>query len=102
MDYNVGGITIFTLGGYMNSIFEEIWATSLADMYTQRDGEEGRIYDILEKHEDKLKEALDDDMKEVLEKYSYTQNESAVIYGKQCFFAGMRFATKYLIEAIYG
>ncbi len=86
----------------MNNIFEEIWATSLADMYTARDGEDERVFDILENCENKLKEALEDGMKEVVEEYSFDQNERAAIYGKQCFFAGIRFATRYLIEAIYG
>ena len=86
----------------MNSIFEEIWATSLADMCMARDGEDERVLDVLEEHEKVLKDALEHSMEEVMDEYSFAQNERAAIYGKQCFFAGVRFATKYLLEVMYG
>ena len=98
----MGEIIIYTLGGYMNSIFEEIWATSLADTHLAHGGEDERILDILEKYEEKLLDSLGEDMKPIFEEYNLTQNELSAACGKQYFFAGVRFATKYLLEVMYG
>lgn len=69
--------------------------------YVKQNDEERKMLDILITKEEKLYAKLNEEQREVLKNYEDCLGEISSISEKEAFIEGIRFATAYLMEALY-
>ncbi|MBO5009110.1 MAG: hypothetical protein J6D20_00195 [Clostridia bacterium] len=82
----------------MKKILGELWDLYFESTTNTRSDEEQKILDTLIEQEELLNKNLCNEMKEALKIYDNCLNDLWHIGEKKAFVAGIKFATKYMIE----
>lgn len=85
----------------MRQTLEDLWHSYLMEKNEQSKEEREAISKLVE-HEGKLRATLNAEQLEMLETDDFCFSEIAYISERDAFIKGVRFATRYLIEALYG
>lgn len=85
----------------MKKILGDIWYSYQMEKHVERTEEENKILDVLLTNEKRLRKDLNEQQKAALKAYESSMDDLYCIYETKAFIKGVRFATQYLIEAIY-
>ena len=83
----------------MENILDELWASYLEEKDPISTEEEIKHLLAVEKSEQALRKALNEEQLAILEEYISRCEDLNRIYSANCFKIGVRFATKYTLEA---
>ncbi|MBO5356084.1 MAG: hypothetical protein J6B09_08465 [Clostridia bacterium] len=86
----------------MKKILEDLWKSYQMENLLKNSTEGQEILQKLIMNEEILNEHLTDKQKEFFKAYDNCLSEISDICERMAFIKGIRFATQYLIEAIYG
>ena len=86
----------------MEKTLKDLWNSYQAENLLKNSAEGKKALGKLIVSEEKLNKHLTDNQKELLKAYDNCLNEISDICERKAFIKGIRFATQYLIEAIYG
>lgn len=84
----------------MENILDELWNAYLEEKDPLSSEKEIRLLVIAEKKEQALRNALNKEQTALLDEYMSCREELNSIYAFNSFKIGIRFATKYLLEAL--
>ncbi len=84
----------------MSKILEELWFDYLMENQANQSKEERELIHALVKTGDELHASLTQEQLTILERRDDCQNEICVLFAKEAFIKGIRFATGYFMEAI--
>ncbi len=84
----------------MENILKDLWNAYLEEKDPLSSEEEIRLLAMAEKKEQNLRNAINKEQTALLDEYISCREELNSIYAFNSFKIGIRFATKYLIEAI--
>lgn len=83
----------------MDFTLDELWVSYLADKEPTASNEEMFITEMMEQDEELLRVELNEKQELLLNVLLSRRELFAEVYGKECFKKGVKFATKYLLEA---
>ncbi len=83
----------------MQRILEKLWCHYLEDDDPRTSLEEKIALNIIEETDKSLRKGLNDAQIKLLDEYIECWGELCAVYRKESFIKGVRFATKYLLEA---
>ena len=83
----------------MQDILEELWCLYIEDNDPKLGDDEKLIMEKLENAEKVLHKELNEKQVQLLEEFTDHWGELCSVYRKESFIKGIRFATKYLLEA---
>ncbi len=85
----------------MKKIIEDLWYSYITNCLAEQTVEEKKILSKLVKYESNLHSKLSEEQKNALKNYENCLDELNDISTKDAFIKGIRFATIFLIEALY-
>lgn len=85
----------------MNKTLEDLWYSYQTENPNDPVSEKKHLAAALNSAGQRLRADLTDEQKEALENYEECLNEIGGIAEREAFIKGVRFATKFLIEAMY-
>lgn len=83
----------------MDFVLEDLWRSYLEDKHSIPSLEHKIALGVMEQIENNLRNTLNDEEKAILDDLMNASGDLKATYGKECFIKGIRFATKYLLEA---
>lgn len=86
----------------MRKELEDLWFYYLIEFPLKRSDKEKATIDNWSKQEDYFRSKLNDEQLEFLEEYDNAVAEVGRISEKNAFFKGVKFATQFIFEALYG
>ena len=84
----------------MKQTLEDLWFSYLIDAPVRRDGERKKILEEADRLEDKLRAQLSERQLGALNDYEDSMGEICSMDEKEAFVKGVRFAVRFLIEAL--
>lgn len=85
----------------MSKMLENLWDSDPMEDFVERNEEKKRILDQLIINEEKLRANLDEEQAEMLKICEDCLNDISAIDEKEAFMKGIRFATRFMVEALY-
>ncbi len=85
----------------MNSILEDLWYSYQIGIRSEQSQEEKDALNDLVLFENKLRESLTEEQKNIYKSYESCVIKNNCISEKEAFIKGVRFATQYLFESLY-
>lgn len=84
----------------MKNLLQDIWEKYQVDNLATLKGERKILHHQISEKSSALTESLDEFQQKLFEEYNELENQYQNISEKESFFAGIQFATAFLIEAI--
>ena len=85
----------------MKRVIEDLWYSYITNCLTEQTKEEKKILRTLIEYENDLHSKLNDEQKNSLKNYEDYLDKLSDISSRGAFIKGIRFATIFLIEALY-
>ena len=85
----------------MKRVIEDLWYSYITNCLTEQTKEEKKILRTLIEYENDLHSKLNDEQKNSLKNYEDYLDKLSDISSRDAFIKGIRFATIFLIEALY-
>lgn len=85
----------------MKKIIDELWYDYMIEEIIERSNQEKEIIKEFKESEKAFRISLNKEQKSVFEKYDSSLSKVSRISEKNAFIKGVRFATKFLCEALY-
>lgn len=86
----------------MKKLLEELWYSDLWENLGEKEQGREELLDLIIKNENRLKETLNEKEMDTLEKLENCIQELNDLSQKEAFIKGVRVATAFLCEALYG
>ncbi len=86
----------------MRKELEDLWYYYLIEVPVKRSDRENAIIKQWSKQEDYFRSKLNDEQLHILEEYDDATLKVSRISEKNAFFKGVKFATQFIFEALYG
>ena len=99
-NYNIG-IRMDAKGEVdMNGTLNDLWHNYIMEKESKLTKEEGRILQRIIQTEEMIRELIEPDKYELLEKLQEEYNEIASLFSERAFKSGVEFSTMYLLDVI--